>query len=107
MNSSNNRPEFRSTEEEQAPIFAPVAVLLFLSFGFKIVELPEIYCRVLEGNERALRFCERMGWKRDPRYGREMIFHREKARHIGFSFPADEWPGIFEAHRNLPIQRLL
>ena len=94
-------------KEGDVRAFAPVALLLCLSFGFEIVGLPEIHSRVLEGNERALCFFERMGWKRDPRYGGEVIFHGEKARHIGFSISADEWPRIFEAHRDLLIQRLV
>lgn len=94
-------------KEGQARAFAPVAVLLFLSFGFEIVGLPEIHCRILEGNERTVRFHDRMGWKRDPRYDGEVDFHGEKTRFVGFSISAEEWPGVFEAHRDLLIRQLL
>jgi RimJ/RimL family protein N-acetyltransferase len=82
-------------------------MLLCCSFTFETLALPEIHCCILEGNERALRPPDRMGWKRDPRYGKPVDFCGERTRHSGFSMSSADWPRAFEAHREFLGQRLV
>lgn len=89
-----------------ARVYAPVASLLATSFGFEILGLPELHSKVLEDNQRALSFIERIGWRRDSRYDEQVTFHGERTRVIGHSLSADAWPAVFDQDRDL-LTRLL
>jgi RimJ/RimL family protein N-acetyltransferase len=80
---------------------APAVTLLCCSFGFEVLGLREIYCRILERNERVLRFHDRMGWKRDARHNEDVVFYGEQMGLVGFSLSLADWPGVFEAHSQL------
>ena len=86
--------------------WAPAVSFLSHSFGFEVIGLTIVYCRILEGNARTLRYAVKVGYRRDPAYDQEVVFHGEKARLLGFSQSCDDWPEVFEANRDL-LQRLL
>jgi RimJ/RimL family protein N-acetyltransferase len=78
-----------------------VVTTLFLSFGFEVLGRDLIYCRMLDRNALVLGYAQKMGWKPEPRYDREVDFHGEHMKQLGYSVSASDWPAFFEAHREL------
>jgi RimJ/RimL family protein N-acetyltransferase len=81
--------------------FAPAATLSVLSFGFEVLGVHEVYCRILRENQRGRRFHECMGWIPAPRHGREVDFHGERRTLAAYSVSVEACPGIFKKHREL------
>lgn len=80
--------------------FAPAVTLLIASFGFEVLGLREIYCRILEQNTGVLRFHEQGGWKRHVGRSQDVVFGGEETRLVAMSMTAEDWPAVFETHRD-------
>jgi RimJ/RimL family protein N-acetyltransferase len=85
--------------------YSTAVSLLAHSFGFEIIALKSIYCRILEGNERTHRHALKVGYRRDSTYDQEVTFDGEETRLLGFSQSSEDWLGVFEANLDL-LRRL-
>jgi RimJ/RimL family protein N-acetyltransferase len=85
--------------------YSAAVSLLAHSFGFEIIALRSIYCRILEGNERTQRYALKVGYRRDATYDQKVTFDGEETLLLGFSQSSEDWPDVFEANRDV-LRRL-
>ena len=106
MNVRSGTAEYGRFVMSEGPLrrFAPAATLGCLSFGFEILGLEEVYCRIIRENQRVRQFHERMGWNRASRYGREVPFHGARRVLVGYSVNVSAWPDMFERHRAILME---
>jgi len=86
-------------------IYAVAVEFLCLSFAFDILQLREIYCRVVESNTTVMKLHKWSGWSNDDRYTCVLPLNGAQVKHIGFSLQRGVWPECFNKARPL-IARL-
>ena len=86
-------------------IFAIAIEFLCLSFAFEILQLTQVYCRVVRDNRSVYEFHLRNGWAPDPAYDSQSNLNGSEAVQLGMSMSLNQWESAVQDHRPL-LQRL-
>jgi RimJ/RimL family protein N-acetyltransferase len=82
-------------------IFAVAVEFLCLSFAFEVIEVQEVYCRVIRENQDVYRFHLRNGWQPDSRYDGQLRIGTEEFSELGMKMSVVDWKCALERYRSL------
>ena len=87
-------------------VYTLAVEFLGMSFGFEMLGLREMYCAVVEKNEKVLRLQLRIGWKVNPAYNRVAMVNGTQVQLVGLSVARASWPDCFSGMKELVKQLL-